>query len=178
MREPGVTVDEASAIRAAASPQSLVASVAQPQQLAEPRPIAMPETRRPIAGEHEVVPQLVRAMHAQFRAGVGEARIRLNPEHLGEVRVAITIDGDRVSALLQVERPEVQRAIESQSDSLRSGLAAQGFTLEHLSVSRDDRARHPGSDDLEHRGRNPDQRMPQRRSKKRPYDEVFDVSDD
>jgi hypothetical protein len=179
VREPGARVDEASAVRTAASLESLVTPVAQ-SQLAEPRPIAMPETKRPMAGEHEIVPQLVRAMRAQFRAGVGEARIRLNPEHLGEVRVAITIDGDRVSALLQVERPEVRRAIESQSDSLRSGLAAQGFTLEHLSVSRDDRARHPhpSGDDLEHRGRNPDQRMPQRRSKKRPYDEIFDVSDD
>jgi flagellar hook-length control protein FliK len=176
VRESDARIDEASAVRTAVSLSSVLAPVAQ-SELAEPRPIAMPETRRHISGEHEIVPQLVRAMHAQFRAGVGEARIRLNPEHLGEVRVAITIDGDRVSALLQVERPEVQRAIESQSDSLRSGLAAQGFTLEHLSVSREDRARHPGGDDLEHRARNREQQLPQRRSKKRPYDEVFDISE-
>jgi flagellar hook-length control protein FliK len=139
--------------------------------------LASREPTPPIPEEADIVPQLVRAMRTHFRAGVGEARIRLNPEHLGEVRLSIRIDGDRVSALLQVERPEVQKAIESQSDSLRTGLAAQGFTLEHLSVNRDEQPRQSANNEPEQRGRERGQPPPQRRARKREDDQEFELAE-
>jgi flagellar hook-length control protein FliK len=108
----------------------------------------------------EVVPQLVRAMRTQFRDGIGEAQIRLKPEHLGEVRIDLKVDGDRVSAVLQVERPEVRQAIEAQSHSLRSGLAAQGLSLDDLEVKQSARAR-----DDDHQGPQ-QQASPERRSRR------------
>jgi flagellar hook-length control protein FliK len=136
------------------------------------------DTGTPAADDREVVPQLVRAMRTQFRAGIGEARIRLHPEHLGEVRVSIRIDGDRVSALLQVERADVQRAIESQSDTLRAGLTAQGFTLEHLSVRQEDAAKPPPSrEDGDARGQTREQATPQRRGRKRQPDRAFELEE-
>jgi flagellar hook-length control protein FliK len=109
-----------------------------------PAAIAAPPTQ-PIVVSHivdhdsDLVPQLVQAMRTQFRDGVGEAQIRLKPEHLGEVRIELKVDGDRVSAVLQVERPEVRSAIESQSHSLRSSLAAQGLNLEDITVKQSDK---------------------------------------
>jgi flagellar hook-length control protein FliK len=129
------------------------------------------------AEEPEIVPQLVRAMRTQFRGGIGEARIRLHPEHLGEVRVSVRIDGDRVSALLQVERADVQRAIESQSETLRAGLTAQGFTLEHLSVRQEDAAKPPAREDAEPRGHPREQATPRRRSRKRQPDRAFEIEE-
>jgi flagellar hook-length control protein FliK len=129
------------------------------------------------AEEPEIVPQLVRAMRTQFRGGIGEARIRLHPEHLGEVRVSVRIDGDRVSTLLQVERADVQRAIESQSETLRAGLTAQGFTLEHLSVRQEDAAKPPAREDAEPRGHPREQATPRRRSRKRQPDREFEIEE-
>ena len=119
-----------------AAPAGSAVSPLRPSDLPAPAAVAAPQAA---AEDGEVVSQLVRAMRTQFRDGVGEARIRLNPEHLGEVRIDIKIDGDRVSAVLQVERPDVRQAIEAQSHSLRSGLAAQGLNLEDLTVRQAER---------------------------------------
>jgi flagellar hook-length control protein FliK len=84
-----------------------------------------------------VVDQIVKAIRIQVRDGIGEVRLRLQPEHMGEVHIALTVDRDRVSAVLQVERPEVRAQIEGQGQTLRASLAAQGLQLEELTV-RDD----------------------------------------
>src|SRR5262249_37315409 len=73
-----------------------------------------------------VADQIIKAIRIQVRDGIGEVRLRLQPEHLGEVQIALKIDRDKVSAVLQVERPEVRAQIESQGQTLRAGLAAQG----------------------------------------------------
>jgi flagellar hook-length control protein FliK len=127
--------------------------------------------------DRDVIPQLVRAMRTQFRAGIGEARIRLHPEHLGEVRVSVRIDGDRVSALLQVERADVRRAIEAQSDVLRAGLTAQGLVLEHLSVRQEVTVRPQAREDADQRGQPRDHAAPQRRGKKRQPDREFELQE-
>lgn len=181
---PGVAVEasvvsHASAVDVSQMPApASVATAPQRSQAVESAPVlAVRQATPPNPEEAEIVPQIVRAMRTHFRAGVGEARIRLNPEHLGEVRLSIRIDGDRVSALLHVERPEVQKAIESQSDSLRTGLAAQGFTLEHLSVNRDEPARQSANNEPEQRGRERGQPPPQRRARKREHDQEFELAE-
>jgi flagellar hook-length control protein FliK len=103
-----------------------------------PRPSAAAHAEAPAArsaAEADVPQQIVRAIRTQFRDGIGEASIRLRPDHLGEVRIELKVEGERVTATLHVERPEVKQAIESQSGVLRAGLAAQGLRLEELSVN-------------------------------------------
>ena len=146
-------------------------SLLRPSDVPKPHVVAAPQS--PV-DDGEVVSQLVRAMRTQFRDGMGEARIRLNPEHLGEVRIDIKIDGDRVSAVLQVERSDVRQAIEAQSHSLRSSLAAQGLNLEDLTVRQGERARDErGGADENRRGR--DQPPPERRSRQRQPDREFEL---
>jgi flagellar hook-length control protein FliK len=107
-----------------------------------------------------VADQIVKAIKIQVRDGIGEVRLRLQPDQMGEVHIALKVDRDRVSAVLQVERPEVRAQIEGQGQTLRAGLAAQGLKLEDLTV------RPMLSDDAQ--GRNGDSRggakdTPQRR---------------
>jgi hypothetical protein len=90
----------------------------------------------------EPILQLASALRVFVRDGVTEARVRLRPEHLGDVQIAIRVDRDRVSAVLQVERADVRGAIEAQSQSLRSQLAAQGLHLAELTVREDGRGSH------------------------------------
>ena len=82
-----------------------------------------------------VADQIVKAIKIQVRDGIGEVRLRLQPEQMGEVHIALKVDRDRVSAVLQVERPELRAQMEGgQGQTLRAGLAAQGLQLEDLTV--------------------------------------------
>jgi flagellar hook-length control protein FliK len=155
------------------------APVAASTQARTPEANAVVRTSVPQATveDADVVPQLVRAIRTQFRDGVGEARIRLNPEHLGEVRIDIKIEGDLVSARLQVERPEVRQAIEAESHSLRLHLARQGLTLEDLTVTEGSRPRDERtSSDERHRGQ--DRQPPERRSRRDQPEREFQLTTD
>jgi flagellar hook-length control protein FliK len=122
--------------------------------------LAAPVVRADAGEAGTVTDQIVKAIKIQVRDGIGEVRLRLQPEQMGEVHIALKVDRDRVSAVLQVERPELRAQIEGQGQTLRAGLAAQGLKLEDLTV------RPMLSEDT--RGRDGDQRgsakdTPQRR---------------
>lgn len=85
----------------------------------------------------ENVSRMIESMRIQWRQGVPEATVRLNPEHLGEVTISIRVDRGAVTATVHAETPEVQQWLETQQDRLRSGLADQGLSLERFVVSRD-----------------------------------------
>jgi flagellar hook-length control protein FliK len=82
--------------------------------LQEPAPELVSGTfaaRLPGTNSQQVMDQLVRAMRIQMRDGIGDAVVRLRPEHLGEVET-----------------------------SLRDNLAGQGLQLKEF-VVREDGAR-------------------------------------
>jgi flagellar hook-length control protein FliK len=110
---------------AIAAPAAAQASV----QAAAPAPV-------PVTPQQEAdnVARLVESMRVQFRQGVPEATVRLRPEHLGEVTIAIRVDRGVVSAVVHAETPAVQQWLESQEDKLRNGLADQGLSLEKFVV--------------------------------------------
>jgi flagellar hook-length control protein FliK len=85
----------------------------------------------------ENVSRMIESMRIQWRQGVPEAKVRLNPEHLGEVTISIRVDRGAVTATVHAETPEVQQWLETQQDRLRSGLADQGLSLERFVVNRD-----------------------------------------
>jgi hypothetical protein len=84
-----------------------------------------------------VVPQLVKALHVQLRNGVGEARVQLDPHHLGAVSVTLRVDGGVVSAVITAEQPAVRHWLEAHESSLRGALADQGLQLDRLRVEPD-----------------------------------------
>lgn len=95
------------------------------------------EISNPPAADGDVATQIVRSIKTSLKDGIGEARVRLRPDYLGEVRIELKVEGDRVSAVLQVERADVRQQVEQGSQSLRSTLAAQGLHLEELTVRED-----------------------------------------
>lgn len=62
--------------------------------------------------------------------------IRLDPPQLGQVRVAIAIQGTTVSASLLAGTNEARALLEGSLDQLRNALAEHGLTVERLSVDR------------------------------------------
>jgi hypothetical protein len=108
----------------------------------------MPGTPGPVVGQGmapaplhpadaaELAPQIVQAIKIQWQGGIGEARIRLHPEYLGELTIAIRIErGGAVTASLESDSSPVRQWLQSNESSLRQGLADQGLHLERLQVS-------------------------------------------
>ncbi|HEY6506373.1 MAG TPA: flagellar hook-length control protein FliK, partial [Vicinamibacterales bacterium] len=87
-----------------------------------------------------VLPQLVRAMRLQLVGGVGEARIQLDPKHLGAVTVNLRVEHGVVSAVVTAEQTAVRLLIENNELSLRQALSEQGLLLDKLHVERDGRS--------------------------------------
>ena len=80
-------------------------------------------------------------MRLQFRDGIGEAVVKLKPEHLGSVQISLRIENGAIKATVQAEVPAVRQWLESQQDTLRNGLADQGLRLDRFVVEPDGQAR-------------------------------------
>jgi flagellar hook-length control protein FliK len=96
-----------------------------------------PETPTPTS----VPGQVIRAITLQWRQGVGEARIQLQPEHLGHVTVNLRVEGGTVTATLRAETQAVSDQIQAQQHQLRTALEQQGLTLGRLLVRVDPEGR-------------------------------------
>ena len=82
----------------------------------------------------ELPQQVVKAIRLQWNQGVSEARLRLRPEHLGEVRVSLRVEHGMVRAELQADTAEVRSWIRAHESELRRTLAEQGLDLDQLTV--------------------------------------------
>jgi flagellar hook-length control protein FliK len=91
----------------------------------------------PISREHDVALQIVQSLRVQFRDGIGEAVLRLKPEHLGSVAISLRIEDGGLKASVQAELPAVRQWLESQQDTLRSALAEHGLRLDRFDVEPD-----------------------------------------
>lgn len=100
--------------------------------------------------QYELPDQLVRAIRMQWRDGVGEARIRLNPPQLGEVQVALQVRQGVVSAVLSSDSDVVRGWMRSQQHELKAMLATQGLELDQLVVEEDRQSRQQADESFEH----------------------------
>ncbi len=100
-------------------------------------PLAMPELDA--ATGEAVHTQIVKSLRMQWTGGMGEARVTLKPEYLGEVTASIKVEQGVVTATLQADTPEVRRWMESHTATLRDALVDHGLKLDRLTVSEPDR---------------------------------------
>jgi flagellar hook-length control protein FliK len=140
----------------------------------EARPL--PRELEPPVGE-SIHAQIVRSMRLQWTGGVGEARVTLRPEYLGDVVASITVDRGIVTATLHADTPEVRRWLESHSASLRDALVEHGLQLDRLAVMEPEREAAAG--DRQGRSRGRPQDPPARQGRRRPNGEAaatFDLT--
>jgi len=98
------------------------------------------------AGQADVMNQLVQAIRLQWRDGLGDARLTLQPEYLGEVTISLRVDQQSVSAHISAASPDIRQWVASSESLLRAGLADQGLTLDRLVVSDRSPERDPDRD--------------------------------
>jgi flagellar hook-length control protein FliK len=114
----------------------------------------------PTQVDQENVHTLVETMRVTAKAGAWEATVRLRPEHLGEVTIALRVDGKNVSAVVQAESAGVREWLTSQEDAVRSGMAEHGLQLDRYAVSRDGQRRE--AEDQQAQQEQPRRRAPRR----------------
>jgi flagellar hook-length control protein FliK len=119
--------------------------------------------------EHDVTMQLVQSMRMQFRDGIGEAILKLKPEHLGAVSISLRVENGGLKANVQADMPAVRQWLESQQDTLRSALADHGLRLDRFDVEPDAQRQRSDAHDAREQSR-------KRHSQKREAEEpVFEV---
>ncbi len=84
--------------------------------------------------EVELPQQIIRGIRLQWNQGVSEARLRLTPQHLGEIHVSLRVENGVVRADLQASTAEVRNWIRGHEAELRRTLGEQGLDLEQLTV--------------------------------------------
>jgi flagellar hook-length control protein FliK len=113
-----------------------------PAPIAAPAAVAAPASTPHVDAEN--VQNLVQAMRVTAKAGGWEATVRLKPEHLGEVTIALRVEGNNVSAVVQAESAGVRQWLMDQEQAVRSGLSEHGLQLDRFAVSRDGQRREAG----------------------------------
>jgi flagellar hook-length control protein FliK len=120
--------------------------------------------------------QIVQGVRLQWRDGVGEAKITLQPDYLGSVSVSLRVSDGGVTATLHADSPAVRSWIETNEPSLRQALADQGLTLHRLTIvdepaqASNQNGREPGAQQGQQQ-----QQQPQRQQRRRQGDgETFE----
>jgi flagellar hook-length control protein FliK len=126
--------------------------------------------------ERDVVAQLVQSMRVQFRDGIGEAVVKLKPDHLGAVQVSLKIENGAITATVQAEVASVRHWLESQQDTLRTSLAEQGLRLERFVVEPDGERQAARDDAQPREQRRQQQRRRERAAMSGTDQPVFDVT--
>lgn len=109
-----------------------------PAQAAAPAPQA--EATRPLQLDDLADPAPLRSaivehVEQSTKGGNPSIRLVLNPEHLGEVQVRVTLVNGAVNAQLRVDNAAVSDAVQHQLESLRAALVDQGIKIDKLEVS-------------------------------------------
>jgi flagellar hook-length control protein FliK len=97
----------------------------------------LPGNTPALPNEHDVNLQILQSMRMQFRDGIGEAVLKLKPEHLGSVSISLKVENGGLKANVQADMPAVRQWLESQQDTLRSALSEHGLRLDQFDVEPD-----------------------------------------
>jgi flagellar hook-length control protein FliK len=119
--------------------------------------------------------QIIQAIRLQAMGDGGEAHIRLDPSHFGELTVSVKVEQGQVVARLTAESPAVREWLQANQGLLRASLGEQHLTLNRLEVSE---PHEPNGSSSNRRGGGqdaPEGDQEQRRPKQPETDERFEV---
>lgn len=117
----------------------------------------------PAVGE-QVTSQIVSSLKMQWKDGIGEAKLHLRPDALGQVSVTLRVEQGAVTAVVKAESPQVQEWVLQHQQALRQQLQDAGLRLDELSVNPDGEQPNGGRQDTpDESGEQSSRRHPSRR---------------
>lgn len=84
-----------------------------------------------------MLPKLVKTMESLVTEERSEVRIELKPEHLGELKIRISMERGIMTAEFMVESRRVQELISAQLPQLYTALQEQGTALADVMINID-----------------------------------------
>jgi flagellar hook-length control protein FliK len=70
-----------------------------------------------------------------YKTGTDQVTIRLNPEHMGELKLNLRMENQQLKVEIVAENASVRDALLKHSDSLREALAKQNISMESFDVT-------------------------------------------
>ncbi len=135
--EQAATPIEAPAAASATGPINALQSLAGVQPASTPAaPLAAPVLTQPADPANGYDDGF--SGHVTWLAGqrIGQAEIRVVPEHLGAIDIRLQMDGNNVRAEFHSTQPEVRQALEASLPRLREMLGQHGLQLAHAGVGQ------------------------------------------
>lgn len=83
----------------------------------------------------DIVNQIVKEIKIHIKPGLSDMELRLNPENLGRVNLAVTSKEGILTAKFTVQNSVAKEAIESQMQILKDNLNHQGVKVEAIEVT-------------------------------------------
>ena len=84
----------------------------------------------------QVVEQVTRHLESmRVSGGEGEMRLRLAPQHLGNVQISVATHQDGVVARISVETAQIQQVMDGAKEHLRATLEARGLRVSGVEVT-------------------------------------------
>lgn len=90
---------------------------------------------KPATLDRAVAAQAVRGLAAALRQGSGSVTMRLAPEALGDLKVEVRLNGQKVDAKFEASTAEAAKVLEAHRESLRGALQERGLTIENLTIT-------------------------------------------
>jgi len=84
--------------------------------------------------ENQLLTQVIKKVQLNLKPGQSEVKMRLQPEHLGELQMNLTLQDGKVTAQFLTANQEVKENLESNLPQLKQGLQDQGIKVEKLTV--------------------------------------------
>ncbi|SDT45868.1 flagellar hook-length control protein FliK [Paenibacillaceae bacterium GAS479] len=136
--EAAVNTTVAPVMTSSEQPQGLIAGT--PQSPVQPAPAsAGPAAPVPVVSIHRFAEELggmiIQKLDITSLGQATEARIMLNPEHLGQVDIKLQLQSGQLTAVFMADSPAAREAIENQLAQLRQSLQLQGIQVERMEVS-------------------------------------------
>ena len=120
-----------------------------------------PVAQGPTSGGEPLDHAIVKSLKLQWNQGAGEARLRLQPEFLGDLSVSLRVIGASVTAVLQSDSPAVREWIQAHQGDLRRALEEAGLSLDRLVVDEDGHPQEQQEQSAQDRPRQSNRRKPE-----------------
>ncbi|MBL4698563.1 MAG: flagellar hook-length control protein FliK, partial [Phycisphaerales bacterium] len=83
-----------------------------------------------------VLAQVQRGLASLMRSGDSEMTLKLTPGHLGEIRIQIKTNGDRLGIRFETSTQEASEFLKNSVNELSSALRSKGISLEQIQIDR------------------------------------------
>lgn len=129
------------ALRELSMPNSLASTPPAKVDLSPSAPVLQKATFDPLtilkSVETSLAEGLSRKTVDQLQNGISELRLRLRPDALGDLNLKVRLEGEKVTAEIQVTRPEVRAALSAAIPQLREALALRGIEVQQIDIYGD-----------------------------------------